>query len=209
MLCIVGTGGFGREVLCCFIDSLKGHTENLSEKVCFMVDDEYYSDSTLKGISIIKLSEIQLAKHDLIIAIGDPKKREDFIKKLPQETKFATVIHPNAIISQWVEIGIGSVICAGCIITSDVKIGKHCHLNLNTTIGHDCIIGDYFTTAPSANISGSCTFADRVYIGTNSGIKQKINITSDVTIGMGAVVIKNIFEPGIYVGNPAKRLEKL
>ena len=88
-------------------------------------------------------------------------------------------------------------------LTTNIKLGKHSHLNLQTTIGHDCNIGDFFTTAPGAKISGNCKIGDRVYIGTNSSTREKITICNDVTLGLNSGVIKNISDPGIYVGTPA------
>ena len=79
---------------------------------------------------------------------------------------------------------------------------------MHTTVGHDCIIGDFFTTAPAVNISGSCKFGDNVYVGTNASVKNGITICDDVTIGMGGVVVKDILKPGTYIGNPAKLLIK-
>lgn len=93
-------------------------------------------------------------------------------------------------------------------MTCNIKIGKHAHLNLHTTIGHDCIIGDYFTTAPATNISGNCEFGECVYFGTNSSVRQGIKICDNVTIGMGGIVVKNINEEGVYIGNPVKKLNK-
>jgi sugar O-acyltransferase (sialic acid O-acetyltransferase NeuD family) len=142
------------------------------------------------------------------VAAGDPSIRKKIVESLPVKTTFTTIIHPNAIISKWVEIGEGSIITAGVIITCDIKIGKHSQLNLHTTIGHDCIIGDYFTTVPGSNISGSCLFGNKVYFGTNSSVRQGVSICDDVTIGMGGVVVKNISESGVYIGNPLKKLEK-
>ena len=93
-----------------------------------------------------------------------------------------------------------------CRLTN-VKIGKHAHLNLLTTIGHDCEIGDYFTTAPGSKISGNCKIYDCVYVGTNASIKQKLSIESFTTIGSGAAVVKDIEEPGVYAGVPAKKIK--
>ena len=100
-----------------------------------------------------------------------------------------------------------SIICSGTIITTNVKLGKHTHLNLHTTIGHDCVIGDYFTTAPGVQISGNENIGNRVYFGTRSCVKQKITICDDVIIGMNAGVVKNITESGTYIGTPAKKIK--
>jgi UDP-3-O-[3-hydroxymyristoyl] glucosamine N-acyltransferase len=106
------------------------------------------------------------------------------------------------------EIGKGSIITMGSIVTCNVAIGDHSQLNLHTTIGHDCRIGHYFTTAPGAHISGECEIGHNVYFGTNASVRQGVRICDDVTIGMGGVVVKDIVEAGVYIGNPLRKLER-
>jgi sugar O-acyltransferase (sialic acid O-acetyltransferase NeuD family) len=189
---LIGAGGFANEI--------KAHMQ-LFDMVCF-VDDSYYipNDKNIKPIS-----EFNASEYEVIIAIGDPNVRNQMVNKLPKDTKYFTFIHPTAqILGNDVEIGEGSMICAGVIITTNCKIGKHTHLNILSTIGHDTIIGDYLTTAPGAKISGNCLIGNRVYFGTNCSVKQKIKICDDVTVGLNAGVVKNIESSGIYVGVPAK-----
>ncbi len=205
-ICIYGTGGFGKEVLTCVIDTIGESPINLNTEVSFMVSDNFYKESEVMGISVIPQSTFNPEIFDVIVAIGDPIQRKLAVESLPHNTTFTKLIHPTAIISKWVEIGEGSIITAGCILTCNIKIGKHAQLNLNTTIGHDCIIGDYFTTAPGANISGNCRFDNNVYFGTGSAVKQNIKICCDVTIGMGGIVTSDINESGVYIGNPVKKL---
>jgi sugar O-acyltransferase (sialic acid O-acetyltransferase NeuD family) len=207
-ICIIGAGGFGREVLLCVVDSITTTNLKLEDTVCFMVEDEYLVENKIMGIEVIPQSKFDPNLYNVVVAIGDPKTRKRVVESLPDETTFTTVIHPNAIISDWVQIGEGSIITAGVIITCNIKIGKHSQLNLHTTIGHDCELGDYFTTAPGANISGNCTFGEKVYFGTNASVRQGVSICNDVTIGMGGVVVKNISESGVYIGNPLKKLQK-
>jgi UDP-3-O-[3-hydroxymyristoyl] glucosamine N-acyltransferase len=105
-------------------------------------------------------------------------------------------------------IGQGSIICANCIITCNVYLGYHTHLNLSTTIGHDTVTGDFFTTAPGVHISGKVNAGACVYLGTNASTVEDISICDNVTIGAAACVSKDIIESGIYVGVPAKKMEK-
>ena len=195
---IIGAGGFGREVYWSL--SLMERTNTI-----FFVDDKYYDGS---DDLILPISKFNPEEYEVVVAIGDPKDRFDIVQRLPKTTKFFTHIHPSVqILDPNIQIGEGSIICAGTIITTNVKIGKHAHLNLQTTIGHDCEIGDYFTTAPGAKISGNCKIYDCVYIGTNASIKEKISIHSLTTIGLNAGVTKHIEESGIYVGTPAKKIK--
>ena len=194
---IIGAGGFGKEIYWSLSMRERANT-------VFFVDDEYWDDSNEK---ILPLSSFDSDKYEVVIAIADSYHRERIVNSLPKNTKFFTHIHPTAQIhGDDVEIGPGSIICAGSIITTNVKIGKHAHINLITTIGHDCVIGDYFTTAPGVQISGNEKIGDRVYFGTRSCMKQKLTVCDDVIIGMNAGVVKNITEPGTYIGTPAKKM---
>jgi UDP-3-O-[3-hydroxymyristoyl] glucosamine N-acyltransferase len=178
---IIGAGGFAREVY---------WSLTLIERVTvkFFVDDFYYNEG---DPLILPLSKFDPTEYEVIVAIGDPRTRFDIVQKLPKETKYFTHINSSVqILDPNVRIGEGSIICAGTIITTNVKLGKHTHLNLQTTIGHDCEIGNYFTTAPGAKVSGNC----------------KIYIHSLVTIGSNAAVVKNIEESGTYIGVPVKKL---
>ena len=195
---IIGAGGFGREVYWSLNQIERNNT-------VFFVDDIYWDNTDEK---ILPLSLFEPDKYEVVVAIADSKDRERIVNGLPKSTKYFTHIHPSAQIhGEDVIIGEGSIICAGTIITTNVKIGKHAHLNLITTIGHDCVIGDYFTTAPKVQISGNEIIGSRVYFGSGSCVKQKIHICDDVTIGMNAAVVKNIEEPGTYVGVPSKKIK--
>jgi sugar O-acyltransferase (sialic acid O-acetyltransferase NeuD family) len=204
--CIVGTGGFGREVLCCLQDFLATTGERAEDCAVFMVDDEYYSSPEIMRVPVIRRADFIPEDYKVLVAVSDPATRKSICASLPPETVYATLIHPTVIISEWVEIGAGSIITAGCVVTCNIKFGNHTHLNLNTTIGHDGVFGDFFTTAPGASISGGCRFAECVYFGTGSSVREGISICNHVTIGMGGVVVKDILDSGTYIGNPTRPL---
>jgi sugar O-acyltransferase (sialic acid O-acetyltransferase NeuD family) len=193
---LIGAGGFAREI--------KAHIGDETMK-CF-VDDLFWKEN---NNFIFPLSQFDPNEYEVIVAIGNPRDRYDIIQRLPKETKYFSFIHPSTqILGNDVKIGKGSIVCAGCILTTNIIIGDHAHLNLQTTIGHDCVIGDYFTTAPGVKISGNCKIYSCVYVGTNASIKEKISIHSFVTIGLNAGVVKDIEDTGIYVGTPAKKIQQ-
>lgn len=205
-LCIVGAGGFGREVYAAFKDVLP---ENESgHRAVFFDEKPELQGKTLMGIPVISGKDFDPARYEVVIAVGEPGTRKKIAESLPKETRYATLIHPSAIVMDDVEIGEGSIVTAGCILTCNIRMGKHAHLNLHTTVGHDCSIGDYFTTAPGVHISGECILGHCVYFGTNASVRQGIRIADETTIGMGGVVVKNIDDRGVYIGNPLKKLEK-
>ena len=205
-LYIFGTGGFGREALVCFIDICESKNLDYTKHVSFVVDDAFHHLTELMGIPVLKRSQLNSNEGEFFIAIADPFLRKELVRTLPTNTVYATLIHPSANVSAWVTLGEGSIVCAGSILTTQIEVGKHAHINLNTTIGHDCKIGNFFTSSPGVNVSGNCTINDNVFIGTNSAIRDKLTICDDVVIGMSTSVIKSIDEPGIYIGSPASKI---
>jgi sugar O-acyltransferase (sialic acid O-acetyltransferase NeuD family) len=198
---IFGTGGFAREVACILHDQGRG-----DRIVAFHEPDEVYEARELLGVPVRPQSTFDPAKHRAVVGIGNPTLRQKVVSELPTNTVFDTLIHPTVVMSQWVEVGAGSVICAGCVLTCQISIGQHCHLNLNSTVGHDCTFGDFCTVAPGTNISGNCAFGNRVDVGTQASFRQHVRICDDAVIGMGTVVVKDILEAGTYVGVPAKKV---
>jgi sugar O-acyltransferase (sialic acid O-acetyltransferase NeuD family) len=191
-LAIFGYGGHAREV-----------AAQINIPVDFFVDDEYSNEYT-KPISTFN-PELYM----MMVAVSNPKHREEIVKKLPKETKYFRFIHPTAqIFANDVEIGEGSFIGANSILTTNIKIGKHAILNRGNQIGHDTTIGDYFSAMPGAIVSGNVIIGDNTYLGTNASIKEKIHVTSDVKIGANACVVKNIITSGVYIGVPVKFLKK-
>jgi sugar O-acyltransferase (sialic acid O-acetyltransferase NeuD family) len=194
---IIGNGGFGREVYYSL-------TEYERENTIFFVDDEYFSNQE----NTKPLSHLDVNEYEIVVAVGDPVLRSNIVSKLPKNTKYFTHIHESVIIlGDDVYIGEGSIICAGSILTTNIQIGSHSHLNLNTTIGHDCTMGNFFTTAPGVSISGNNIIGDRVYFGTRASSKQKLSICSDVRIGLNSGVVKNINESGVYIGTPSVKIK--
>ncbi|MFT5601454.1 MAG: sugar O-acyltransferase (sialic acid O-acetyltransferase NeuD family) [Flavobacteriales bacterium] len=203
---IFGAGGFAKEAMLCLEDMLASGDSETENTCCFAVDDQYYDKEELLGRPVIKKSELNFKKCYVVIAVGDPVKRKKIVDSLPLETCFFNIIHPSASISRNCIVGLGSIITHNTVLTCDIEIGKHAHININATIGHDTKIGDFFTCSPGVNISGNCTIKDFVYIGTNASLKENTTICDSVTIGMGSSVIKDITEAGVYIGTPSRKL---
>ena len=91
---------------------------------------------------------------------------------------FPTLIHPSAMMgnNEYLKIGRGCIICAGCIVTTNIEIKDFVILNLACTVGHDTRIGNYASFMPSCNISGEVNIGDCVYCGTGVKIINRIEI---------------------------------
>lgn len=183
-LAIIGNGGHAREV-----------EFQIGTKLTKFVDDNFYIGEV--GL-IFPLSTFDPDKWEVMIAISDPKAREDIVNRMPPETRYFSFVHPTAIISEDLQIGEGSFVGAYSIITTNVTIGDHCIFNRGCQVGHDSKIGNYFSGMPGSIISGNVEIGHRVYLGTNSSIREKISVCNDVIIGLNCGIYLDINSPGKY-----------
>lgn len=206
---IVGAGGFGREV-----QWLIERINNVNQKfnIKGYIDDG--QSGVINGYSVIdtvegfiKAYENNLGKIAIVCAIGNSKIRKRVIEKFAQCSNFVfpNLIDPSVIMSERIELGSGNIICAGNILTVNIRIGSFNIINLDCTIGHDVIMEDYVTIYPSVNLSGATSIGNCSELGTGSQVIQGLHICSDCVIGAGAVVAKDLEEAGTYVGVPAKK----
>lgn len=200
---IIGAGGFAKETYNCLIQRLQ--FDNIKDySIDFVIDDQYCDDIDVFGKKKNAFSNYDFSNKKILIGIADNSVRKQISEKL-QDFEFATLIHPSVSIGLNVSIDEGAIICQNVILTCDIKIGKHAQLNLNTTVGHDSTIGDFFTSAPAVNISGNCNIGNNVYLATKVALREKITICDDVIVGMGGIVLKDIIEKGVYLGIPVKK----
>ena len=196
---LIGRGGFVKEVF-----------YSIKKKTIF----EPYILNDIDGSLQNFIQQHNNTKY--LLCMGNPNDRENIYNNLKKyniniEQYLENYISDNVDIfdKKSIYIDKGSIICSGSILTCNINIGKMTHINLNCTIGHDVKIGNFLTCSPGVNISGNCNIGNNVLIGSNSVIKEHINIGNNVIIGMGSVVTKNITEPGIYVGNPCKKIKDI
>ncbi len=207
-LIIVGGGGFSRETIWAAREAKQPWN------VAGILDDsDLMQGKEVCGVKVVgSVSDWQSYSNcQFVVAIGSSRVRRRVVEKMKSigEPKFATVIHESVRHSAYTEFGEGSIITAGCIITTQVSIGRHVILNLSTTVGHDCIIEDFVTVAPLAAISGNVYLSQGAEVGTGAALKQAIRIGSCSMVGMGAVMTKDLPENQLAVGNPARVVRSL
>lgn len=199
-LVILGAGGFAREVF------------SWIDKDQYQVS-AFFSDSPEKseiyGVPVISDLKL-LSKMEFVCAIGDPKTRREIVKRAYENLMIPAmpVIGEQVIIGNSVLVAKGSIICPGTVITTDIVIGEHTIININCTIGHDCKIGDFVTISPGANISGNVHIGHNSYIGTGSVVREGKKIGENSTLGMGGVLIKDLPDNSVWIGNPAGPIER-
>lgn len=135
------------------------------------------------------------------------------VKVIEPVNIYGCKIGDNTFIGPFVEIQKDVTIGSDCKIQSHSFICELVSIGNETVIAHGVMfINDLFSTGGPANgnkhLWESTTIGNNVSIGSNATILP-VTICDNVVIGAGSVVTKNITEPGIYVGNPARKIRKL
>lgn len=200
-LYIIGAGGFGRETAW-LVERINADTPTWNLRG--FLDDETMQGRELTGYKVAGPVEMLKGMPDVwaVCAVGNVNIRRKIVSRL-SGVNFATLIDPDVKMSDRVTVGEGCIICAGCILTVDIKIGNHNIINLDCTVGHDATLDSYVTLYPSVNISGNTHIGSETEIGTGVNIIQGITVTGKTIIGAGSVVVKDIEKNGTYVGVPA------
>jgi sugar O-acyltransferase (sialic acid O-acetyltransferase NeuD family) len=208
-LAILGSGGFAREVQWLvkeINDSWTGQGWDPRWDLVGFIDPLAKEGTLVNGVMVYSSVYHCILLPDMLVAgIGDPDIRRHVVGLHQHDWEFATLIHPNVRYDEdTVKFGVGTVVCAGSILTVNIKVGNNVLINLDCTVGHDCVIEDFATLSPGAHVSGNVHVGEGAYLGTGCAIIEKKTIGAEAVVGAGAVVTKNVLDKTTVVGVPAK-----
>jgi sugar O-acyltransferase (sialic acid O-acetyltransferase NeuD family) len=182
----------------------------------FVVEDAFHQRDELFGLPVIRMSELEsrypAGGFAAFVAITNTQLNR-VRARLFREMKgrgyaLASYVSSRAFVWHNVSIGENSFIFEDNVLQYHVQVGDNCVLWSGNHVGHRSNIGDHCFITSHAVISGYCNIGPSCFIGVNSSFADRITVAPDCIIGMGSVVVRDT-EPGrVYVGNPAKPLEK-
>lgn len=201
---IAGAGGFGRGVYSWLSSSPKHLAEHEISEIVYIDDASPEAEPGAPVVSSI--GDYIPGAHDRVLcAVGDPKTRESIVLRLADRgARFHTLVDDRVVLANGVTVGEGSVLCPGVVVSADVSIGRHVHVNFNCSIGHDTVLGDFTTLSPAVNIMGEVQVGSGGFFGGSSTVLPRLTIGSHTVIGAGAVVVSNLPASVKVKGVPAR-----
>lgn len=194
---LYGASGHARVILDCIKANKSG---------VIGVFDDNLNIKDFHGLNFIGNYNEEEHTFPLVISIGSNIIRKQIASIV--KPFFTNVIHPSASISKSVEIGKGTVILHHAIIQSGCIIGNHVIINTGSSVDHECILDDYVHISPQATLCGNVTVGEGTQIGANATIIPGVKIGKWAMIGAGSVVIRDVPDFAVVVGNPGKIIKK-
>ncbi|WP_294620128.1 acetyltransferase [uncultured Bacteroides sp.] len=144
---------------------------------------------------------------DFIVTLGfikDPYLRIRLHEKVEDAGgRFATVIASTAHVSRHAMVRCGTVVLHHACVNAGASIGKGCIINTFANIEHDAVIGDYCHVSTGAMVNGGCRVGEGTFLGSQSVMVNGMEIAAGCVIAAGSMVRKNLFQKGVYSGNPS------
>lgn len=206
-LFILGTGGHARDVA--------GIADALGWRPVFVTRDPRERDGwTGEDEIVLETDAIGRTAAAFAIGIGDNHARAR-VAGLHAGLRFPALLHPDASFDRGqravVAAARGTVAFAGVRMTGGVRVGAFCTFNLNATVSHDCVVGNFVNLSPGANVAGNVRLGRAAWIGVGAAINQgtdgrKLIVGDNTVIGSGAVVVRDCDPDSIYVGVPARKI---
>ncbi|SDX88524.1 acetyltransferase [Hymenobacter psychrophilus] len=206
-LAIFGAGGLGREVLV-LLRQLNAVAP--AWDLVGFYDDQPPATDLIHGLRYLgTAADLNATPEPLAVAVavGSSASRAAVVARLTSpQLHFPVLIHPGVSTEsfQHLQIGAGCIITQGCILTTDIRLGRHVLLNLGGTVGHDAVLDDFCSLMPHANVGGGAHLEAGAYLGTNATVLQQVRIGARTVLGAGAVAIRNLPADCTAVGVPAR-----
>lgn len=203
---IVGAGGHGRVLADAL---LAARTEVLG----FIDADPRLTGMSFLGLRVLGGDEVLAASRQdevqLVLGVGSvglPTTRRVLGEKLSsQGWRFATVVHPRAIVAPGAQLADGAQVMAGSVVQTGASVGVCAIVNTGALVDHDCEIGRFTHIAPGVTLSGGVVVGEGSHIGTGAVIIQGVRLGARTIVAAGAVVINDDPGEATLMGVPARR----
>lgn len=204
---IYGTGGSGREVFD-MID-MNSSLRECWDEIIFI--DDTKQEGIFMQCRMMPLDNLcrNIEKDDIkvVIAVGEPTVRKLLYDRVVEKgLHLATIIHPLAQVSGSAKIGNGVVIQEHVTISSEACLDDNVYINGKTIIGHDVHVGRHCQISSLSIVAGNTQIGEETYIGVSAAVRDHIIVGHNVIISMGAVVVKDVRDNKVVMGNPAREI---
>lgn len=204
---VVGAGGLSREVICWADDAVRfGAAPSIRG---YLVDSDYPRLGPAYNLPWLgSLDDYDPPPEDAcLIAVSDPMVKRQIVRRLQARgAKFASLVHPTAVLAKTAVLGQGCIIFPYAIVSADTVLDDFVTINSMSGIGHDSKVGAYSTLSTHVDITGGVTVGESVFFGSGARVMPGLSVGHEAKVGAGAVVVRSVPAGVTVYTNPARRL---
>lgn len=150
-----------------------------------------------------------LARHagaSFLVAFGGPPEARERAANNAERAGLspATLADPTALIAPDATIAPGTVVLANAVVHPRAAVDHHAIINTRAVVEHDARVGAFTHVAPGAILLGHADVGRACHIGAHATIRECRSVAPNTTIAMNAAVSRDLTEPGVYAGLPAR-----
>jgi sugar O-acyltransferase (sialic acid O-acetyltransferase NeuD family) len=209
-LLLIGAGGLAREALAAIaaVNSVRPRF-----RVLGLLDDAPDKHGVLvDGAEVLGPVDLARSHPDaqVLICTASPARRDSRLRIAQRlgfdDSRYATVVHPQASVAAGVELGAGTMVFACAVITAPQRVGRFVLAMPHVLLTHDDSVADGVTLAGRAALAGNVRVGESAYIGSGALVRENLTIGAGALVGMGSVVLKDVPAGETWAGAPARAL---
>ncbi len=204
-LVLVAASGLAREVLAALAEDPAGfHVRGVLD------DAPNLQGTTVGGVPVLGPCDAADEHPDarLLVCAGRGSSRSAVVDRLARlgvdADRYATFVHPSVSLPRTCTVGPGSVLLAGTVLTTDVRVGRHVVVMPNVTLTHDDVVSDFATLCAGVSLGGHVVVEPYAYLGMSSSVREHTTVGAGSVLGMGAVLLSDLPADQTWTGVPAR-----
>lgn len=203
-LLLVAASGLAREVL-----AVERRVRQFT-RIRVLDDDETRWGRTIGGEPVV--GGLSLAQEydddEVLVCAGHGRARRDIVRRLDDlgvhQDRYPTVVDPSVVVPDDCSVGAGSIVLAGTVLTTSVRLGRHVVVMPNVALTHDVVVEDFGTLCAGVSLGGSVRIGEAAYVGMNACVREGLHVGEVATLGMAAALTKDLPPGETWTGVPAR-----
>lgn len=214
-LVILGTGGNCLDILEIALDINAAAGRTVWECVGFLDDAEARRGERFAGLPVLGplLAARDMEGCRFVNGIGSSatfRRKEAVVRSTGVgDDRFATLVHPTAVVARSASLGAGCVLFPHVSVFSRAHVGAHTLVLAGTVINHDAHVGAFGSVTSGVLVSGGVRIGEACYLGTGCAVRDGVSVGAGSLVGMGATVVADAPAGVVVAGTPARVVRPL